>query len=392
MIRRLHSKELALACLLILTFFVPSLLSAQEAKPAATLLLPYFSVDLADGAGAASLFAVANASDELVIARATLWTDWAAPTLSFDLAIPAKGAVPINLRDIFAGVLPAGDLGGESVPGCADPLSNPQVSGALRDRILAQHTGAPSPVDGLCYGSQEGGGTTALGFVTIDVIDRCAQDIRNPLDEGYFGEGGVASDRNVIYGDLFALNPGQDFAQGFDLVHLVADAELYGEATDTPTFYHPFTSLREDVRSPVGAGWSARYLAGGAFDGGTDLVLWLSPRIFGEAVGWECGSTPFDGVERVGWMFVVHGQGSTYGTRWSLTPPAHAWKLTVGGDDLQVTQPFGVLEIFPLSINDLFSPPFGPWRGWAGATYSASGRFSVGINSIRIPDVRGDSD
>src|SRR5687767_2524862 len=54
-------------------------------QPAATLLFPYFEVDLQRADGATTLISVNNASSRSTLARVTVWTDWGAPTLAFDI-------------------------------------------------------------------------------------------------------------------------------------------------------------------------------------------------------------------------------------------------------------------------------------------------------------------
>src|SRR4051794_34211349 len=49
-------------------------------QPAATLLIPYFEVDLAHPGGATTLMSVNNASSKPAIARVVMWTDWGVPT------------------------------------------------------------------------------------------------------------------------------------------------------------------------------------------------------------------------------------------------------------------------------------------------------------------------
>src|SRR5713101_993259 len=55
--------------------------------PAATLLLPYFEVDLAGKPDVArtTVFHVTNVSPIPEIARVTVWTDWAYPVFTFSL-------------------------------------------------------------------------------------------------------------------------------------------------------------------------------------------------------------------------------------------------------------------------------------------------------------------
>src|SRR5690242_20112900 len=82
-------------------------LCAIDHAPAATLLLPYFEVDLGNPGGRTTLFSINNAGDKAVLAHVVLWTDLAVPTLVFDVYLTGYDVQTINLRDIFdTGTLP----------------------------------------------------------------------------------------------------------------------------------------------------------------------------------------------------------------------------------------------------------------------------------------------
>src|SRR5687767_3734241 len=53
--------------------------------PAATLLLPYFEVDLDNPTGVTTLLSINNASATAILAHVVLWTDLSVPTLAFDV-------------------------------------------------------------------------------------------------------------------------------------------------------------------------------------------------------------------------------------------------------------------------------------------------------------------
>ena len=75
-------------------------------QPAATLLLPYFELDLDHPFGLTTLVAVGNASTETELARLILWTDAAVPTLTVYVLLSPSDVQTINIRDVFAGHLP----------------------------------------------------------------------------------------------------------------------------------------------------------------------------------------------------------------------------------------------------------------------------------------------
>src|SRR6188768_1710434 len=75
--------------------------------PAATLLVPYFEVDIANADGINTLFSINNASATAVLAHVTVWTDQSVPALDFDVYLTGYDVQTINLRDIFvSGNLP----------------------------------------------------------------------------------------------------------------------------------------------------------------------------------------------------------------------------------------------------------------------------------------------
>ena len=70
--------------------------------PAATLLLPYFEVDLDDPNGLTTLFSVNNASSTEQIAHFVVWSDLSVPVLDFNVYLTGYDVQTINLRDIIA--------------------------------------------------------------------------------------------------------------------------------------------------------------------------------------------------------------------------------------------------------------------------------------------------
>src|SRR5690349_15790192 len=97
-------------------------------QPSATLLIPYFEVNLDDSTAQTTLFSVNNASARPALARVVVWTDWGVPTLAFDIYLTGYDVQTINIRDLFKGVLPGTGTGlsnvgslsetGPGFPGC----------------------------------------------------------------------------------------------------------------------------------------------------------------------------------------------------------------------------------------------------------------------------------
>ena len=104
------------AARLAVALSVAALLAAPPARgatctvdpvPAATLLLPYFEVDLADPNGLTTLFSVNNATPQALVAHAVVWSDWAVPVFGFDVYLTGYDVQTLNLRDLLVdGALP----------------------------------------------------------------------------------------------------------------------------------------------------------------------------------------------------------------------------------------------------------------------------------------------
>lgn len=229
--------------------------------PAATLLLPYFEVEVEKPAGeaATTLFTLINTVPEQQIAHVTVWTDWAYPVLTFNVALTGYDVHAINLYDVLVnGILPAGSSSACPVPAQANtiaPLILDDVRRALTQGVTTQ------------CGSSGIGGThrSAIGSITIDVVSDCTG--RTPIDPLYYSDN-ILFD-NTLTGDYQQIWPDSlagSFAQGGPLVHIRAIPGGGGpaEATNLPyTFYDRYTpagARRIDRRQPLPATFAARFI------------------------------------------------------------------------------------------------------------------------------------
>ncbi|MCP4246856.1 MAG: hypothetical protein GY778_07385, partial [bacterium] len=94
---------LVIACLAVAGPPVTAEMCALDVVPAATLLLPYFEVDLEaePGAGVNTAFTIHNALPVLTIAHVSLWTDWSQPVLNWDIFLTGYDAQTVDLYDVF---------------------------------------------------------------------------------------------------------------------------------------------------------------------------------------------------------------------------------------------------------------------------------------------------
>jgi hypothetical protein len=193
--------------------------------PAATLLLPYFEIDLDSPADAArtTLFTITNVGAAPQIARVTIWSDWAFPVLTFNIFLTGYDVQSINLRDVIVGgaIVPTSIgtapgnpnfLAGASTHCGAKAMPRNVPASMLEDVRSALTTGKTS----LC-GTRVGGfHTWAIGYATVDVVADCTFML--PSDEG-FQQRELLFD-NVLIGDYQIVDPHQNSANGESMVHV----------------------------------------------------------------------------------------------------------------------------------------------------------------------------
>jgi len=411
---------LAIAALLGLVPPASAATCIIEETPAATLLLPYFEVDLGNPNGLTTLFSINNASATATLAHVVVWSDLSVPVLAFNIYLTGYDVQTINLRDLLvAGALPqtasAGQDPGDTISpkgafsqdinfaNCAGQLPPPALPADFVQHLQRSLTGQPSPIlQNRCAG-RELGDNLARGYVTVDAVSNCT--LRFPGDAGYFSVGGAgdATNRNVLWGDYFYVHPGDNFAQGETLVHVQADAT--NPEFSTPgqyTFYGRYVAWSAaDNRQPLSTNFAVRFLNGGPFTGGTSLAVWRDPKV--NQTPFLCPSQPgarppwyplgqeaiviFDEQEHphVQQTFPIPEPPPLP----ALIPfPAAAQRTPVGGFALPVPFDFGWLY---LNLNTTVvpggpAPPEDPAaaQGWVTVVMDAAGRFSVGFDAIQL--------
>jgi hypothetical protein len=371
-----------------------------DVVPAATLLLPYFEVDLQDASGRTTLISVANASDKAALAHVVLWTDLGVPTLAFDVYLTGYDVQTLNLRDVFAGqpprtasaaqdpsdqISPQGPLSQDvTFPGCDGVLPLPDLPNAFVDHLRRLHQGLASILlDGLCAAQSFGDGI-ARGYATVDAVRRCST--LTPADAGYFGPDGVAANDNVLWGDFFLVDPAGDLAEGENLVRIESDPARFA---GRPTFYGRYVgSSGADGREPLPTVWATRFINGGAFSGGTDLLYWRDSGVAGQP--FPCGQPPAWYPIRLedARLFVFDEQESVelLGPPQSDPPPpappspfpAASGRVAVGSAGLPVPWGFGW---WYLDLKTLGGPGPALTQSWVGTLHQAQGLFSVGLEA-----------
>ena len=270
----------------------------------ATLLFPYFELDLANPLNVTTLISINNGYNSAMLARAVVWTDWGVPTLAFDIYLDSFDLQTINLRDIFNGNIPStgasADLSG--FPFCASlaPFhANPVLTTNERAQLAADHTGVVGPLIGNCAGSYHPD-QIARGYITVDVVDECSgvegydpNFTPKNTTYPYFANGagtGIALDTNRLWGDVVYVDLGNAAAQGSEAVALWANPTQFS-GTNIYTFYGRLSGWDgRDDRVPLPRTWDQRFINGGAFAGGADFIVWRDTAV--PVAYASCGSAP----------------------------------------------------------------------------------------------------
>jgi hypothetical protein len=404
----------------------PAVILTVDQVPAATLLLPYFEVDLGNVNGVNTLLSINNASSAAVLLHFVVYSDLSVPTANFNIYLTGYDVQTISMRDIFNGVLPQtadfirdpndtishrGQFSGEANFNCGPPapgqpalLPPASVAPGFAAHLANAHTGKASAFfpPGLCAG-QNLGDNVARGYVVVNQLNTCT--LRFPNEPGYFVAGGLgdAGNKNVLWGDYFFVNSGQNFAQGNPLVHIEADA--LNPETSIPgqyTFYGRYVAwTAADNREPLATNFATRFINGGVFTGGTSLVTWRDSKV--SQAPFTCPAVK--GV-RPPWYPLGQEQVVIFDEQehpdvppsipigppppqQSIIPfPAEANRTRVGGADLEVPFAFGWLYLNLNQSNAVAgaNPPEDPLasQAYVETVMDAEGRFSVGFNAITL--------
>jgi hypothetical protein len=407
--------------------------------PAATLLLPYFEVDIdhPDASAQTTIFTVTNVSRFPQIARVTLWTDYAWPILNFNLFLTGYDVQAINLRDILVrGVIAPPN--GTSTRTASGPLSerngaNPNFalnavndcellpgvipSSLMNDIRSALQTGVARSCPGARVGSVH---PHATGYATIDVVSTCG--IRFPLDAGYYTNELLYD--NVLMGDYEQINPDTasgNYAGGNPLVHIRAIPEG-GAAGSLPgtnlpyTFYDRFTprdAHTRDRRQPLPSAFAARYIQGGVSAFNTSFKIWREGMTgsaaacadyAGTLTKLSNGAMPVTEIVRfdehenfMTFAPIVHVEGSPG----AITLPSASSLSTSGGTFPPLATSGDVAGWMYLNLNNGGAPAYGVAGGrdttryqqtggprqsqnWVVVSMAAEGRYSVDYDALAL--------
>ncbi len=351
---------------------------------ASTLLYPYFEVDLADPNGVTTLISVNNGMSAPVLTRLVVWTDWGVPTLAFDIWLDGFDVQPINIRHLFDGIVPVTGVGADlsEFPFCGTwppSYTNPALTAGEISHLATAHTGQPGHIDGLCYGADHGD-NVVRGFVTVDTVDECSNieghdPEYTPANSSYpyFAEGGdpsgIATVNNTLWGDVIYVDFDNDSAQGSEAVAIWADAAEFTGSSHY-TFYGRHSSYDgSDERVPLPYVWDQRFLNGGPFAGGADLIVFQQPH--------HLASDPISCVDTPGWFPMETSVA---------TVDEAAGNIEAFADDLfpLVTQRVPISTVGPSYDFGWIQLQTPNRQMWVQPTLTAGGRFSAGFNGFPV--------
>jgi hypothetical protein len=296
---------------------------AADQRPAASLLIPHFVVDLSGTAGQDrnTRFWVRNMATRSRLTNVTLWTTWGVPGFSFNVYLPAYGTQRIDLAALFLqGVLP--QTGSAITPvGAFDSVGTPQVyascntgtapgqppiytplSAGAQTELRNRFRGAPAQ-GGQCFGHNLND-NVARGYVTIDQVYHCVANT-TPDDPGYFvgGGAGLASNENILLGGVEYLHPASNLAHASPAYALEAADNLF--VPGDVTFYGRLVAYGgSDGREPLPMAWAFEFDSENSADADdADLQIFratpsTSPRSCASVPPWfpleESERVPFD--------------------------------------------------------------------------------------------------
>jgi len=302
--KRLAHLVLALALCGSASTPAAAVLCAVDQVPAATLLVPFFEVDIDDFNSTTTLVEIMETSGAAVLTHWTLWTDWGIPALTFDVYLTGHDVQTVNVRDLLNGNLPRTASTGQdpgnfisprgprstdvNYPSCNGvlPPTNPMPA-LLVDEMRRRLTGKPlvlDPYAGKCAGSPRANGDNiARGYITIDVVNGCT--LLDPTEPSYYT--GTLGNANVLIGDAFLASPGPSFntAYGYPVVHLEAATLPPGSRS----FYGRYVGgTGSDGREPLPSTFVAPF--DGPSPDATQLMIWRESGAADTPV--DCGTQP----------------------------------------------------------------------------------------------------
>jgi hypothetical protein len=340
---------ICVALVIAVSPFVTAKIGTSDFVPAATLLLPYFEVDLDNINGTTTLFTIVNADPSPALAHVTLWTNAAVPTANCDIYLTGFDVQAVNVRDFFSSEPPF------------DLHIHPDIG-----TLAGAHTGVEQP-DEHCW-SVGLGDNIARGYITMDSTVQFSTLF--PGESGYFDD--VASTTNQLMGDFQIADPTNNFDVGASMIHIEADANAFEDGDRT--FYSSLVNnSAADYREPLSPYHATGYRIGG--DELTEVIYWRDPGVMSSP--FHCPEpdwAPLNASQVV--LLDDHGNPASG----APTPPPYACgRLSVGSAELPTEYSSGWVY-WNMNLPTVLTESQGAFIGVRGA----EGRFMVAIPGAQL--------
>ncbi len=272
--------------------------------PAATLLFPYFEVDLSNANGRSTVVSVSNSSATAMMVNATIWTNVGVPVHNFNMYLTGFDTQSIDLRSVLTGTLPRTASDGQDPTDTISPqgpisqdinfatcngglLPPANLSPAAVAELQALLTGRSSTITaGQCAGLTLGD-NVARGYITMDTANQCGAN--RPTDAGYFvsGGGGVATGQNTLIGDYMLIDRSQNRMTLENAVAIEADpTSPQTSVAGQYTFYGRVVGwTAADNREPLATSWAVQ-----GDNNTSSAIIWRDPKV--QITSFACSGMP----------------------------------------------------------------------------------------------------
>ena len=277
-----------------------AVIGTLDSVPAATLLYPYFEVDLGNANGRTTIVGLHNTSATAILGRVTVWSNTGLPIYNFNIYLTGYDAASFNMRDVLNGTLPLSASAGQdptdtrspkgplsqdiNFASCTGQLPYPTVSASFVADMQAMLTGKASTLEfpGQCVGTNAGD-NVARGYLTIDTVNSCSAG-GVPVGAGgaaatlaqYFDSNFQMTGQNVLLGDWMLVDPSLHVLRMNNATSI--EASFVSPLTTTPgnyTFYGRFVNwLASDRREPLPAEWAVQ-----GDTGNSSALIWRDPKV-----------------------------------------------------------------------------------------------------------------
>ena len=315
-----------------------AVIGTLDSVPAATLLYPYFEVDLSSATGKNTVIGLHSTTATAVLGRVTIWSNTGVPIYNFNIYLTGYDAQSFDMRSVLTGSLPQTASAGQdptdtkspkgmlsqdiNFASCTGQLPYAPVNATFVADMQAMLTGHASTTEfpGRCVGTNAGD-NVARGYLTIDTVDSCSGSGIPGSIPGYFtwdqAGPGPMTNQNVLLGDYMLIDPTQHVLIMNNATSIEASPGIGNTGFDpgsplttTPgnyTFYGRFNAWNAaDRREPLATSW---VLEGD--NGNGSAIVWRDPKVTPASFVCGAGAPTYAPLNQEGFVFFDRAEGPT---------------------------------------------------------------------------------